>query len=376
MSIPSTFIDFSRQRGLAPDGRCKSFSADANGTGWAEGVGVLVVEKLSQARRNGHRVMAVVRGSAVNQDGSSNGLTAPSGLAQQRVIRQALANAALSPDDIDVVEAHGTGTVLGDPIEAQALLSAYGHDRERPLWLGTLKSNIGHSQAAAGVGGVIKTVMAMQHGVMPQTLHVSEPTPHVDWSSGAIRLLTEERTWPADHGPRRAAVSSFGISGTNAHVILEHPADPAPADPAPQRPATNVLPWVLSGTTRNALVAQATRLLDFAEGRPEADDHAVAATLASGRATFRHRAVMLGADHEELVSGLSAAARMEQHPHAVLADDTREAGKTAFLFSGQGSQRPAMGRELYRAFPVYAEAFDAVCAQLDPPEQWTSAPKA
>ncbi|QDI72806.1 polyketide synthase [Streptomyces calvus] len=365
MSVPSTFIDFSRQRGLAPDGRCKSFSADANGTGWAEGVGVLVVEKLSQARRNGHRVMAVVRGSAVNQDGSSNGLTAPSGLAQQRVIRQALADAALSPDDIDVVEAHGTGTVLGDPIEAQALLSAYGHDRERPLWLGTLKSNIGHSQAAAGVGGVIKTVMAMQHGVMPQTLHVSEPTPHVDWSSGAIRLLTEERTWPADHGPRRAAVSSFGISGTNAHVILEHPADPAPADPAPQRPATNVLPWVLSGTTRKALVAQATRLLDFVDGRPEADSRAVAATLASGRATFRHRAVMLGTGHEELVSGLSAAARREPHPHAVLADDTREAGKTAFLFSGQGSQRPAMGRELYRAFPAYAEAFDAVSAALE-----------
>ncbi|MFE9825595.1 SDR family NAD(P)-dependent oxidoreductase [Streptomyces sp. NPDC005791] len=365
MSIPSTFIDFSRQRGLAPDGRCKAFSADANGTGWAEGVGVLVVERLSEARRNGHRIMAVVRGSAVNQDGSSNGLTAPSGLAQQRVIRQALADAALSPEDIDVVEAHGTGTALGDPIEAQALLSTYGHDRERPLWLGTLKSNIGHSQAAAGVGGVIKTVMAMHHGVMPRTLHVGEPTPHVDWGSGAVRLLTEERTWPAEHGPRRAAVSSFGISGTNAHVILEHPADPAPADPAPEGPATSVLPWVLSGTTRNALVAQATRLLDFAEGRPEADDHAVAATLASGRATFRHRAVVLGTDHEELVSGLSAAARMEPHPHAVLADDTREAGKTAFLFSGQGSQRPTMGRELYRAFPAYAEAFDAVSAALE-----------
>jgi len=387
MATAGLFVEFSRQRGLAPDGRCKSYSDAADGAGFGEGVGLVLLERLSDAVRNGRRILAVVRGSAINQDGASNGLTAPNGPAQQRVIRKALADAGLRPDEVDAVEGHGTGTTLGDPIEAQALIAAYGKGRspDRPLWLGSVKSNIGHTQAAAGVAGVIKMVMSMRHRTLPGSRYAETPSAHVDWSAGTVSLLAASRPWPESGRPYRAGVSAFGISGTNAHVILEQAPEPgAPvgdtaantgtdtatdtdqgtdtsSDPGPR-----ALPFVLAGHSPEALGGQAVRLREFLRDQPDTPLPGLAHALIATRSLLDERAAVIAADPAGLLRGLDALRDGAPHPAVVRLPKQGPGGRTAFLFTGQGSQRPAMGSELYAAYPVFAEALDAVCQYLDP----------
>ncbi|MFF4364443.1 type I polyketide synthase, partial [Streptomyces sp. NPDC001604] len=379
LANPGNFVEFSRQQGLSSDGRCRAFSADASGTGWSEGAGLIAVERLSDARRLGHRVLAVVRGSAVNQDGASNGLTAPNGPSQQRVIRAALENARLSAADVDVVEAHGTGTKLGDPIEAQALIATYGQERPegRPLWLGSAKSNTGHTQAAGGVASLIKLVLALKHEVMPRTLHVGEPTPHVDWSAGDVQLLTEPQPWPAGDRVRRAGLSSFGGSGTNVHIILEEaPATgaEAPAQDAATTPEDPVVAgagaWLVSARSAKALTAQADRLREWVAARPELEPADVAWSLATTRVPFEHRAVVVGGNSGELVAGLESLAG--QVPSgSVVSGTVRSDARTVFVFPGQGSQWLGMGCELAETSPVFAARLAECAAALAPHVEWS-----
>ncbi|MEW1723524.1 type I polyketide synthase [Streptomyces sp. NPDC093109] len=369
---PGLFVGLSQQGGVAADGRCKSFSEGADGAGFGEGVGTVLLERLSDARRNGHPVLAVIRGSAVNQDGASNGLSAPNGPSQQRVIRQALAAAGLKPSEVDVVEAHGTGTTLGDPIEAQALLATYGQDREadRPLWLGSLKSNIGHAQAAAGVAGVIKMVLAMRHGVLPGTLHITRPSTHIDWSEGDVRLLTEAVDWPEYGHPRRAGVSSFGVSGTNSHLVLEQ-APEADEEPAPAAPAPGTaVPWLLSARTADALRDQADRLRTHLAARPGLAPADIAFSTATGRAALPHRAVLVGADHDALGRELKLLSRGEFSDRTVCGT-TAPAGKKVFVFPGQGSQWAGMAVELLESSPVFAARIDECAEVLAPHVDWS-----
>ncbi|MEU1807264.1 type I polyketide synthase, partial [Streptomyces sp. NPDC019937] len=373
MATPEVFTGFSRQRGLSPDGRCKAFATTADGTGWGEGVGLLLLERLSDARRKGHKVMAVIRGSAINQDGASNGFTAPNGPSQQRVIRQALTAARLAPSEVDAVEAHGTGTTLGDPIEADALIATYGQDRPqgRPLWLGSLKSNIGHTQGAAGVAGVIKMVMALRHEMLPATLHVDEPTPHVEWDGGGVRLLTKPVEWPRGDRPRRAGVSSFGISGTNAHVIVEQAPDAPEAEPVPEH--GGVVPWVVSGRSAEALRGQARALVARLAEDPGPRPVDVGWSLVTSRSVFEHRAVVVGEDGAELLTGVGALAVGESHPGVVCSGVPALAGGAGpvLVFPGQGSQWVGMGASLLDVSPVFAARVVECERALSPYVDWS-----